>query len=207
MNENIILPTILAGGKSSRFGKDKSIVKLGSKTMLEHVVSKLEKKFSEILIVSNNHELNIKKNNVHRIEDCIEGQLGPLIGVLSAMKWVLKKKKDYKWIATFPCDTPFFDIKIIEEFKKCTNLGNHYLYFINTNKQRHNIFGLWSLKLSEIIETDVVKNKFRKVEMWADKIGIKTIDLGDDKNNKFLNINTQEEYKIAKKNLHKLRDD
>ncbi len=207
MNENIILPTILAGGKSSRFGKDKSIVKLGNKTMLEHVVSKLEKKFSEILIVSNNHELNIKKNNVHRIGDCIEGQLGPLIGVLSAMKWVLKKKKDYKWIATFPCDTPFFDIKIIEEFKKCTNLGNHYLYFINTNKQRHNIFGLWSLKLSEIIETDIVKNKFRKVEMWADKIGIKTIDLGDDNNNKFLNINTQEEYKIAKKNLHKLRDD
>ncbi len=207
MNENIILPTILAGGKSSRFGKDKSIVKLGNKTMLEHVVSKLEKKFSEILIVSNNHELNIKKNNVHRIEDCIDGQLGPLIGVLSAMKWVLKKKKNYKWIATFPCDTPFFDIKIIEEFKKCTNLGNHYLYFINTNKQRHNIFGLWSLKLSEIIETDIVKNKFRKVEMWADKIGIKTIDLGYDKNNKFLNINTQEEYKIAKKNLHKLRDD
>ena len=207
MNENIILPTILAGGKSSRFGKDKSIVKLGNKTMLEHVVSKLEKKFSEILIVSNNHELNIKKNNVHRIEDCIEGQLGPLIGVLSAMKWVLKKKKDYKWIATFPCDTPFFDIKIIEEFKKCTNLGNHYLYFIKTNKQRHNIFGLWSLKLSEIIETDIVKNKFRKVEMWADKIGKKIIDLGYDKNNKFLNINTQEEYKIAKKNLHKLRDD
>ena len=207
MNENIILPTILAGGKSSRFGKDKSIVKLGNKTMLEHVVSKLEKKFSEILIVSNNHELNIKKNNVHRIEDCIDGQLGPLIGVLSAMKWVLKKKKNYKWIATFPCDTPFFDIKIIEEFKKCTSLGNHYLYFINTNKQRHNIFGLWSLKLSKIIETDIVKNNFRKVEMWADKIGIKTIDLGDDKNNKFLNINTQEEYKIAKKNLHKLRDD
>ena len=38
-------------------------------------------------------------------------------------------------------------------------------------------------------------------------IGMKTIDLGDDKNNKFLNINTQEEYKIAKKNLHKLRND
>ena len=45
MNENIILPVVLAGGKSIRFGKDKSIVKLGSKTLLEHTIAKLEKKF------------------------------------------------------------------------------------------------------------------------------------------------------------------
>ena len=51
MNENTILPVVLAGGKSSRFGKDKSITKLGNKTLLEHVVKKLEKEFSEILIV------------------------------------------------------------------------------------------------------------------------------------------------------------
>ena len=49
MNENIILPTILAGGKSSRFGKDKSITKLGNKTLLEHVVKKLEKDIRYIL--------------------------------------------------------------------------------------------------------------------------------------------------------------
>ena len=31
MNENKILPTILAGGKSSRFGSDKSMAILGDK--------------------------------------------------------------------------------------------------------------------------------------------------------------------------------
>ena len=34
MNENIILPVVLAGGKSNRFGKDKSIVKLRLKDMI-----------------------------------------------------------------------------------------------------------------------------------------------------------------------------
>ncbi len=207
MNENIILPVVLAGGKSNRFGKDKSIVKLGNKTMIEHIISKLEKKFTEILIVSNNNKLTKKKNKVHIIKDCIKGQLGPLVGVLSAMKWVIKKKKNYKWIATFPCDTPFFDSKIIEEFEKCSNLKGHLLYFIKSNKQRHNIFGLWSLELNKKIEADIVHNKFRKVEMWANKIGTKLIDLGEDINNNFLNINTQDEYKIAKKNLDKLKND
>ena len=46
MYENNILATILAGGKSSRFGSDKSMVILGNKTILEHTISKIEKKFS-----------------------------------------------------------------------------------------------------------------------------------------------------------------
>ena len=48
MNENNILGIILAGGKSSRFGEDKSIAKLGDKTLLDHTINKIEKEFSEI---------------------------------------------------------------------------------------------------------------------------------------------------------------
>ena len=36
MNENKILPTILAGGKSSRFGSDKSMAILGDKKILDY---------------------------------------------------------------------------------------------------------------------------------------------------------------------------
>ena len=50
MNENKILPTILAGGKSSRFGSDKSMAILGDKKILDYTVDKIEKNFSEILI-------------------------------------------------------------------------------------------------------------------------------------------------------------
>ena len=57
MNENNIIPVILAGGKSSRFGSDKSTTKLGTKTLIEHTISKIEKDFLEILIIS-------KKKNI-----------------------------------------------------------------------------------------------------------------------------------------------
>ena len=42
MIENNILGIILAGGKSSRFGEDKSTAKLGNKTLLDHTVNKIE---------------------------------------------------------------------------------------------------------------------------------------------------------------------
>ena len=47
MNDNNILAVVLAGGKSKRFGQDKNCVKLGSRTLLEHVLFKINNKFEE----------------------------------------------------------------------------------------------------------------------------------------------------------------
>ena len=203
MIENNILGIILAGGKSSRFGEDKSTTKLGDKTLLDHTVCKIKNEFTEILVISNNKELNFKNNKIHVVEDCIEGQLGPLVGILTAMKWVLKNKKKYKWIASFPCDTPFFDTKIINELKIKVKETSKKLIFLNSNKKRHNIFGLWSLDLIEILEKDI-KNNFRKVELWADKVGYENININGEKFDRFLNINTKNDLEEAKENLDKI---
>ena len=203
MIENNILGIILAGGKSSRFGEDKSIAKLGDKTLLDHTINKIEKEFTEILVISNNKEFNFKNNKIHVVEDCIEGQLGPLVGILTAMKWVIKNKKNYKWIASFPCDTPFFDIKLISELKIKVKETSKKLIFLNSNKKRHNIFGLWSIDLIEILEKDI-KNSFRKVELWADKIGYENININKEKFDRFLNINTKKDLEKAKENLDKI---
>ena len=203
MIENNILGIILAGGKSRRFGEDKSIAKLGDKTLLDHTINKIENEFTEILLISNNKEFNFKNNKIHVVEDCIKGQLGPLVGILTAMKWVIINKKNYKWIASFPCDTPFFDIKLISELKIKVKETSKKLIFLNSNKKRHNIFGLWSMDLIEILEKDI-KNSFRKVELWADKIGYENININEEKFDRFLNINTKKDLEKAKENLDKI---
>ncbi len=203
MIENNILGIILAGGKSSRFGEDKSIAKLGDKTLLDHTINKIEKEFTEILVISNNKEFNFKNNKIHVVEDCIEGQLGPLVGILTAMKWVEKNNKNYKWIASFPCDTPFFDMKFISELKIKIKETSKKLIFLNSDKKRHNIFGLWSVDLIETLEEDI-KNGLRKVELWADKIGCENININEEKFDRFLNINTKKDLEKAKENLEKI---
>ena len=54
MTENNIIGVVLAGGKSSRFGEDKSNIRLGNKTLLDHTIDKIEKRISEVIIISNN---------------------------------------------------------------------------------------------------------------------------------------------------------
>ena len=207
MNDNNILAVVLAGGQSKRFGEDKNQVKLGNLTLLEHVLAKVTKKFEKILIISNQN-LNLKMlNSITIIPDCIQGNLGPLVGVLTAMKWIKKNNKQYQWIATFPSDTPFFDTSIIEKYKSRINLNESLLYFVRSNQKRHNIFGLWSVKLMDILENDLINNNFRKVEKWADKIGVETINVKIDKFDPFFNINTKTDLKEAEKILKEYKND
>ena len=207
MNDNNILAVVLAGGQSKRFGEDKNQAKLGNLTLLEHVLAKVTKKFEKILIISNQN-LNLKMlNSITIIPDCIQGNLGPLVGVLTAMKWIKKNNKQYQWIATFPSDTPFFDTSIIEKYKSRINLNESLLYFVRSNQKRHNIFGLWSVKLMDTLENDLINNNFRKVEKWADKIGVETINVKIDKFDPFFNINTKTDLKEAEKILKEYKND
>ena len=202
MKENNILAVVLAGGKSKRFGEDKNQIKLGKKTLLDHVLSKISEKFDEIVIVSSHNKKITQSENITVIPDCFD-DLGPLAGVLSSMKWVKKNKKKYKWVATFPSDTPFFESSIIDEYKKKINKNDSLLYFVRSNNKRHNIFGLWSIELLKILENDLINNNFRKVEEWANKIGVKTIDIKIKKFDPFFNINTKEDFEEAKRLLTK----
>ena len=93
MSENNILAVILAGGKSKRFGNEKIYAKLGNKTLIDHTITKLKKNYSEILVISNNENINLKQKDVYLTQDLIEGHLGPLVGVVSAMEWIKQNKK------------------------------------------------------------------------------------------------------------------
>ena len=197
MKDHKILGVILAGGKSSRFGSNKSLSNLKNFKLIEHVIQKLNKKFDEILIVSNDSKLIFENKKINIIKDCIEGYLGPLVGVLSAIKYANNSKK-YQWIMTFPCDTPFFDEIIIDQMIEKTTNTKEKIIFIKDKKQRHNIFGTWSTSLEKILEEDLA-NSYRKVDLWADKIGCSFIEKDLKNENEFLNINTKKDLLFAEK--------
>ena len=199
MDHNNILGTVLAGGKSQRFGEDKSQVRLEGTLLIDYILSEIKDEFKEILIVSNNkiHFKNSEK--ISMIADFEKGQ-GPLGGVLSAMKWVKQKNKDYKWISTFPADTPFFKREILQKYFKEIKIEESRLFFIKSNNTRHNIFGLWSIDLLGELEEDLKKGD-RKVELWANKVGVKVIDMKFINEDPFFNINTKEDLEKAKERL------
>ena len=197
MDHNKILGVVLAGGKSQRFGQDKSQVKLNGKILIDYILSEIIDEFKEILIVTNQSINFMSSKKITVIEDFKKG-LGPLGGVLSAMKWIKDNNKEYSWISTFPADTPFFTKKELKIFYNDIKIENNKLFFIKDKNTRHNIFGLWSLDLMDQLETDLYNGE-RKVEIWANSIGVSTVNIEYKNINPFFNINTIDDLEKAKK--------
>ena len=207
MSEDNILGAILAGGQSKRMGKDKLFLELNNKKLIEHTIDKVKKYLKKIVIITNQDNEFFFKNNLTTVKDCIEGQLGPLVGILTAMKWAKENLSKCLWIATFPCDTPFFPESIIKSFIEESKKKESLILCASSHGRKHNIFGLWSLDLYDKLENDLINKKIRKVQDWTEKNKIKNLEFKFIDYDPFFNINTEEDLAFAKKLSTKIKNE
>ena len=207
MSENNILAAILAGGQSKRMGKDKLFLELNNKKLIEHTLDKVKKYLKKIIIITNQDNKFFFENNLTTVKDCGEGQLGPLVGILTAMKWAKENLSKCSWIATFPCDTPFFPESIIKSFIEESEKKESLILCASSHGRKHNIFGLWSLDLYDKLKDDLINKKVRKVQDWTEKNKIKNLEFTFKDYDPFFNINTEEDLEFAKKLSKKIKNE
>ena len=207
MSEHNILGAILAGGQSKRMGKDKLFLEINNKKLIEHTIDKVKKYLKEVIIITNQDNEFFSKNNLITVEDCIQGQLGPLAGILTAMKWAKENLTKCSWIATFPCDTPFFPESIIKSFMEESKKKESLILCASSHGRKHNIFGLWSLDLYDKLKDDLINKKVRKVQDWTEKNKIKNLEFKFKDYDPFFNINTEEDLKFAKKLSKRIKNE
>ena len=207
MSEHNILGAILAGGQSRRMGKDKLFLELNNKKLIEHTLDKVKKYLKKIIIITNQDNKFFLENNLTTVKDCVEGQLGPLVGILTAMKWAKENLSKCSWIATFPCDTPFFPESIIKSFIEESEKKESLILCASSHGRKHNIFGLWSLDLYEKLKDDLINKKVRKVQDWTEKNKIKNLEFTFKDYDPFFNINTEEDLEFAKKLSKKIKNE
>jgi len=207
MSEDNILGAILAGGQSKRMGKDKLFLEFNNKKLIEHTIDKVKKYLKKVIIITNQDNEFFFKNNLTTVKDCIEGQLGPLVGILTAMRWAKENLSKCLWIATFPCDTPFFPESIIKNFIEESEKKESLILCASSHGRKHNIFGLWSLDLYDKLKDDLINKKVRKVQDWTEKNKIKNLEFKFKDYDPFFNINTEEDFEFAKKLSAKIKNE
>ena len=98
---------ILAGGKSSRYGKNKSFVKVDGIPLIERVIRELKNVFQDVIIITNTpHEYAYL--TVPMFEDLVKG-LGPLGGIYTGLKSLQTRTGFF-----VACDMPTISQKLIK---------------------------------------------------------------------------------------------
>ena len=98
---------ILAGGKSSRMGRDKGFLTLNNTPFVQYSIDALKPLVSEILIVSDNPDYDVF--GLKRIND-IKKNAGPVAGICSGLE---ASSTDYNVILS--CDIPLITSEIVKK--------------------------------------------------------------------------------------------
>lgn len=193
---------ILAGGKNTRIGRNKALIKLPiGETILQNIVDILQRIFPEIIIVTNQTK-DYLRFNVHVVEDLIK-ESGPLGGIFTGLCYSVSK---HNFVVA--CDMPFIQPALIRLLLEKS--GTHDVVIPEVDGEVEPLFALYSKSCIPTMLEHLQKQnlKIREVlsKLQVKKIGAEKIDQLDPEHLSFFNINTEEDLRRAESLKIKIRE-
>jgi len=159
---------ILAGGRSTRMGGgDKCLMKLSGRTILAHLINRLSPQTDHMVLNANGDAGRFDDFGLTVLPDTYGDYLGPLAGVLAALKWAVTTRPSCRWVQLVSCDTPFIPKDLCAQLlKSCADQPNADIVAPATLGRTHFLCGLWHLQQIEPLELALTKDGVRAVREW-----------------------------------------
>ena len=118
------------------------------------------------------------------LADAFDEKLGPLCGIVTGLEWTAAE-----WLATFPCDTPFFPRDLVAQLMAAANDAP---VFAHDGERLQGVCAIWPLSCLKRLEAGVEGGKLRSLHSAMEALGGSTCRVEADAN-AFFNINTPED--------------
>lgn len=178
---------ILAGGQSRRFGSPKGLIEFKGSRLIDWVIACLKVQTSVPLVINSDLNGPYRGLGYELLPDPIEGQLGPLVGLLAAMKWAINGGFDH--VVTAPVDTPFLPSDFI---RKLVDEGAPAIG--SSNRVQHSICGLWPVELYDELSVFLGEGG-RAAWRWAQQCSARPVafENGQKGRDPFFNVNSRKD--------------
>ena len=160
---------IMAGGKSSRMGTNKALLKIDGITVIERIANELQKCVDEIIIVTNHFD-DYRFLGYPMVED-IYKEMGPMGGIHAGL---LASTTDKNLVVA--CDMPFISADLGNFLLK--QLDDYQVVVPEIEDQFHPLFAGYKKELAPLIEEALKENQLR-IRFFFKQLKTKTIYLED----------------------------
>ena len=194
---------VLAGGLSRRMGGgDKSLRDLGGTPMMGHVIARLAPQVGKIAINANGDPARFGQFGLPVVEDTVQGNVGPLGGILTAIRWTLESMPGARWVVTVATDTPFFPADLVNKLVTATDDDPLKISLARSGDRVHPVFGLWPVALADNLEDALRVDDLRKVLVWVRRhanteVVFEKRTTGAVEIDPFFNVNTPDDMEAA----------
>lgn len=175
---------ILAGGKSTRMGTDKAMLKIKGQTTVERLRDKLSPLFDEVIVsTAGTNIVNI--SSVKLVADIFPDK-GPISGIYSCLK---ESSSNVNFVVG--CDIPDINIALINKLLSFS--GNYDIAVPSLQTERTEpLYAVYSKNIVPEIEKLIEKNRLRVAELFNI---CKTKIVKTSEKKWYNNLNTMRDYK------------
>ncbi|MER8656663.1 molybdenum cofactor guanylyltransferase MobA [Mesorhizobium sp. M0674] len=200
---------ILAGGLSRRMGGgDKTLLALGGRPLLDHVVALLAPQVGSLALSANGDPARFAAAGLPVLADMVEGYAGPLAGILTGLEWAAANTA-FKALATAAGDTPFLPVDLVVRLAAAVDERPGSIAVASSGGRQHPTFALWPLGLGQALRHFLIHEDNRRVSAFIERHDCVEVEFpllthGSDEIDPFFNINTPHDLAVAERLLQSI---
>ena len=194
------LCVVLAGGLGRRMGGgDKPMREIGGRTILDHVIERLEGQCDGLVLNANGDPARFARFGLPVIADTIEGYPGPLAGILAALEWAAANRPGIEWIVSAAGDCPFLPRDLVARLQQARSAEGADLAVAASGGQAHPVIGLWKVALRDELRHALIDEDLRKIDRWTARYRLATVTWPVEPVDPFFNANTVDDLAEAER--------
>ena len=204
------LGVVIAGGQSTRMGHvNKLHAKLGSLSLIEHAVRRLECQLAEVVINAAPHALN---QAVGRpvVPDVLPNFQGPLAGLAAIEAYLNDNDGGFATnpthIVTIPADTPFFPVNLVERYRLAAKSEPDSILIADYEGYAQPIFGCWPRDSLKNLGAFLATQANRKIMLYVRQHNWQKVGFEAAVPPPFFNINTPADLADAEAMLTNIKE-
>ncbi len=188
---------VLAGGNSTRMGRDKAFVPLAGRPMMAHVLARFGPQVGSLAINANGAPDRFAGFGLPVVADD-RPNTGPLGGILAGLRWGASLADRPRAIVTVPVDSPFIPEDLVERLV-AAQAGQPLVVIAASGERDHPVFGLWPLGIADRLAAWRLTARSQGVRgfLSAEGFAVASWRLADAAADPFYNVNTEDELRRA----------
>jgi molybdopterin-guanine dinucleotide biosynthesis protein A len=184
---------LLAGGLARRMGGgDKPLVRVGSRTLLDHVIGRLGPQVSAMVLNANGDPTRFAAWRLPVVPDPLPDNPGPLAGVLAGMEFFAARGID--WVVSVAADTPFIPRDLVARLHAAREGG--VIAVACSGGRTQPTVALYATSLAADLRAALLAGE-RKIDRWTARHGEAHAEWPDAPIDPFFNVNTPDEARVA----------
>ena len=186
-----VVGTVIAGGRSLRFGGEKAAALLAGESLLSWAVRRLQRSCAAVAVnarpgtaaaaLATDAGLSV-------LHDVAGDPLGPLAGVRVALEWA--EARGAKLLAVSPCDSPLLPESLFDELIAAARAANGAAMAV-TDEGRQPLCAVWPVNALARVREAIAAGAHPPTWRVLESVGAVPVNVGPAE--AFANVNTRED--------------